>query len=180
MKKVLAVIAVAAVVCVAGSAFAQGQQKPRIDPKQPQFAQRPDFAPCFCSRGDNKDIRRDDRPGDSRRDDQRGRPDFAPDMPKEVRAKAVELAKLRIDLEEALTSRPVNKAKALEVHARILDLEKEIEAWKFAQRLDFMEKAKIQRELNKRITRPAPKLPTPAPVPAPKAEVEAEISAEAE
>ena len=177
MKKVIALVAVIAVVCVAGAAFAQGQQKPRIDPKpQAQFAPRDNFAPCSCGKDGS-------RPGDFRRDDPHGRPDFTPDMPKEIRAKAVELAKLRIDLEEALTSRPVNKMKALDVNAKILELEKQIEAWRFAQRLDAMEKANIQRELNKRMTRPAPKLPTPAPkmpAPAPKAEPEAEISAEVE
>lgn len=152
MKKAIAVIAVIAVVCVAGSAFAQTRKT-----TQPQqFPQRQGFEPCFCGRDDGRDF-----------GGHRGH-GFAPDMPKEIREKAVELAKLHVDLEEALTSRPVNKAKALDVHAKIQRLEAEIEAWRFAQRLDQMENQKIQRELNKRIA------PKPLPKPAPKAEVKVE------
>ena len=80
---------------------------------------------------------------------------FYPDMPKEIREKAVELAKLRVDLEEAMSSRPVNKAKALETYAKMQKLEQEINTWRFAQRLERIEDFNKQRELNKKVP-PAP------------------------
>ena len=66
-------------------------------------------------------------------------PTFTPDMPQEIRDKAAELAKLRIDLEEAMTSRPVNKEKALEVHAEMQKVKQEIETWRFTKRLERIE-----------------------------------------
>ncbi|MBR1486520.1 MAG: hypothetical protein IJ597_04620 [Synergistaceae bacterium] len=80
-----------------------------------------------------------------------GRMNFTPDMPKEIREKAVELAKLRIDLEEAMSSRPVNKAKALDTYAKMQKLEQEIEMWRFTQKLDQIEEFRKQRELNKKV-----------------------------
>ena len=74
------------------------------------------------------------------------RGNFTPDMPKEIREKAVELAKLRVDLEEAMTSNPINKAKALETFKKIQLIENEIDTWKFEKRLDFMEKMKEARK----------------------------------
>ena len=85
----------------------------------------------------------------------RGRMNFFPDMPKEIREKAVELAKLRIDLEEAMSSDPINKAKALDTHAKMQKLEQEIEAWRFAQKLERIEEFKKHAKLNREVP-PAP------------------------
>ncbi len=183
MKKVLAVILVVSVVFGAGAAIAQ----PKRQPMQNQL-QRQKFVQ---SEHGNQNVK-DQRPEPMRRDfgarDDRGpRPEmmgpnfgecdrgprFAPDMPKEIREKVAELAKLKIDLEEALTSNPINKAKALEVYAKIQQVKNEIDAWKFAKRLEFMEKAREQRELNRK-NKPVP----PAPKPEEKPEVEPEKSPE--
>lgn len=149
MKKVLAVISVVCVMCVAGSAMANQSRNARHRPMPPQapgMEQRHDFrAP---------EGRFDGRP-------ERPRPPFeahcgkghrfTPDMPPEIREKAAELAKLRVDLEEAMTAEPLNKAKALEVHAKILTVKNELEAWRFAQRLERIEAMRKQHELNKNV-----------------------------
>ena len=80
---------------------------------------------------------------------------FTPDMPKEIREKAAELAKLRVDLEEAMSSEPINKAKALDTYAKMQKLEQEIKAWRFAQKLERIEEFKKHRELKKKVP-PAP------------------------
>ena len=161
MKKVLAVIAVVAVVCVAGAAFAQTRGRSDARRMPPQLQQ--EFV------GEQGHL--DQRMPEQRRPDQQnfGRPEgfdgagcrfghrggrlgFTPDMPEEIRAKAVEAAKLRIDLEAVMSAKPIDKAKAMEI----------FEMWKFENRLNMMEKAKIMRELNK-ISKPAPKPQAPAP-----------------
>ena len=124
MKKVLAVVTVVCVMFAAGTALAQ--QRPN-EGHRPQAPQR---------------MEQHHRPH---------RGNFTPDMPKEIREKATELAKLRIDLEEAMTSRPLNKEKALEVHAKMQKVEQEVEAWRFAQRLERIEEMQKQRELNRTI-----------------------------
>ncbi len=91
-----------------------------------------------------------------------GRMMFTPDMPEEIRAKAVEAAKLRIDLEAALSTKPIDKAKALEIFAKVQQAENEIDAWKFSKRLDMMEAFKTQMELNrKNFNAPKPEAPAP-------------------
>ena len=127
MKKVLAVVLTVCVIFGAGAAFAQGRRSVRNfdgqrDMPQMQNMNRPDFE-GRCPRGN-----------------------FTPDMPKEIREKAVELAKLRVDLEEAMTSNPINKSKALETFKKIQLIENEIDTWKFEKRLDFMEKMKEARK----------------------------------
>ena len=147
MKKVLALLLVVCVMCAAGAAFAQGKHRQDFrgnhapnEFARPEFAQGmnpPEFAPGeprpdmpmpphgrFC------------RPGPEGRRHMR----FAPDMTPELRAKVVELEKLKIDLEEALTSRPVNKAKALEVHKKMQTLKNDLDNWRFEKRLEFIEK----------------------------------------
>lgn len=69
----------------------------------------------------------------------RGR--FSPDMPQEVRAKVVEAAKLRIDLEDVLSQKPLNRKKALELNGKISKLKQEIRAWRFEQKLDRIEES---------------------------------------
>lgn len=164
MKKVIAVVAVVCVMFAAGSALAQPKDR-RNQPQNVQQMNRPQRnAPDFQERGprfqnvsdDFRGPRGDFRPGfDGRHCGFEGRghrgPTFTPDMPKEIREKATELAKLRIDLEEAMTSRPLNKEKALEVHAKMQKVEQEVEAWRFAQRLERIEEMQKQRELNRTI-----------------------------
>lgn len=74
---------------------------------------------------------------------------FTPDMPKEIRSMITEAAKLRIDLDEALHSNPMDKAKAFEIHDKIMKLEQDIERWKFVQRVDRIEKFRKLREERK-------------------------------
>ena len=64
---------------------------------------------------------------------------FSPDMPQEIRAKAVEAAKLRIDLEDVLSQKPLNKDKAVELNGQISKLGQEIQAWRFEQKLNRIE-----------------------------------------
>ena len=91
---------------------------------------------------------------------------FTPDMPKEIREKAAELAKLHIDLEEAISARPLNKAKAIEVHAKMQKLEQEIDSWEFERKLARIEKFRNKQELKK------PGEPAPCEIPEPTPEVE--------
>lgn len=162
MKKVIAVAAVVCVMFAAGSALAQqrehrNQQQvnhPQIMMNAPEF---PGRGPRFQNvSGDFRGPRGDFRPGfDGRHCGFEGRghrgPTFTPDMPKEIREKATELAKLRVDLEEAMTSSPLNKEKALEVHAKMQKAEQEVEAWRFAKRLERIEEMQKQRELNRTV-----------------------------
>lgn len=132
MKKVLAVLLAVCVMC-AGAAFAQ----PRMPMHRPEFPphegphggfHRPMDCRCFGHEG-----HRGPRP-------EGRRVRFAPNMPQEIRDKVVELEKLRIDLDEALTSRPINKAKALEVHAKMQAVRNDIAAWRFERKLERLEK----------------------------------------
>ena len=130
MRKVLAVIAVLCVVFTAGTALAaQHNGRPTIPPgterRMPPRMERPQMPPAGHEA-------RAHRPGPGHRT-------FTPDMPPEIREKAAELAKLKVDLEEAMTSRPLNKEKALEVHAKIQKVKQEIETWRFTRRLERIE-----------------------------------------
>ena len=153
MKKVLAVVLVVCVVFGAGAALAQQDsssnqvrehrnQQAMNNPNMNRQRQQGDF------QGRHMQFDSEGRRGSGRHcGDTRT---FTPDMPKEIREKAADLAKLRVDLEEALSSRPVNKAKALEVHAKMQKLQNEIDTWRFSQRLDRSEEFQKQRELNKK------------------------------
>ena len=193
MKKVLAVTAVVCVMCVAGSALAQQhgrgnqsqqmnrQQVMRNAPERPQNvsddfrAPRRDFRPGQPGQPAHGEMSRPNQPGHEGRrcgfDGGHRGPLFTPDMPNEIREKAAELAKLRVDLEEAMTSRPLNKEKALEVHAKMQKVRQEIATWRFTQRLERIEAMQKQRELNRNVPparpgMPAPEKPAPeAPVP---------------
>ena len=165
MKKIIAVVSLICVVCVAGTALAQPKGLENLDRRnfQPQQQMQRDFQ-CRC------ECRRDfDRRNFDGKFDAKPPMRFSPNMPKEIKAKAVELAKLRIDLEAALSENPVNKTAALEAFEKIQKLEKEIELWKFEQKLNRMEEFKKQRELNRKMP-PAPKAPAPAPEAPEKAE----------
>ncbi|MBQ7221702.1 MAG: hypothetical protein IJS28_12070 [Synergistaceae bacterium] len=193
MKKVLAVAAVIAVVCVAGSALAQprAREQGRRLPPPPQAVQgqpgqpapqagsmpnprmNPQFSgePCYCGRGRGNDrggnFGPQGMPGDfggRGRKGGFGRMMFAPDMPEDIKAKAVEVAKLRIDLDAALSQKPIDKAKALEVFTQIQKAEQEIEAWKFGKRIEQIEAFRKQQEINRNVP------PAPAPKPEEKPE----------
>lgn len=71
---------------------------------------------------------------------------FDPDMPKEIRAIAVEVAKLKIDLDEALHANPMEREKAFELHDKIMKLEQDIERWKFVKKVDRIEAFRKNRE----------------------------------
>ena len=174
-KKVLAVSLVLCVMFAASSAIAQprrpmqhqmppmpphemqygygyGQQgygsrgmmhcQPQNFDRQERFGRR-DFAPEFGPRGFH------DR--------------FSPDMPKEIRAIAVEVAKLKIDLDEALHANPMEKEKAFEIHDKIMKLEQDIERWKFVKRVDRIEAFRKQREENmkRKVDSSKPEAPKP-------------------
>ena len=121
MKKVLALVCVATVLCLAGSVYAETRPVParqNITANQP--APRP----------------------------QRPRPPlFTPDMPKEIREKVAEMAKLKIDLEEALSSRPVNK-EGIEKEPTIKYKGKVI-AKKKVERIEAAQKRQEQRHRNR-------------------------------
>lgn len=127
MKKVLALAAVLCVVCLAGTALAKSADNRKHHRPAPQRVERPmqpgKLLPCRPMPGNRRNFR----------------PVFTPDMPREIREKAAELAKLRIDLEEAMTSRPLNKQKALDVHAKIQKVKMELDSWRFAKRLERLE-----------------------------------------
>ena len=189
MKKVLAVVAVVCVVFAAGAALAQprtGNDGRRVPPqmmkafngekghidqrKAPQFPGesfdrgmvRGRMNPAMFER---REPGRDDRM--PCRFEGRGRRGmmFAPDMPEEIRAKVVEAKKLHIDLEAALSTKPIDKAKALEVFTKIQQAEGEVEVWKFSKRLEMMEAFKAQRDANRRMNddRPVPPAPQDTP-----------------
>ena len=177
MKKTIAIISVVCVVLAAGTALAQSRAfRPQQMPRNVQEFRGPhgmfpasgDFRPDFRREAPGA---RDFRPGHDEgrmpcRREEFGRrgPAFTPDMPKEIREQAAELAKLRVDLEEAMTSKPVNKEKALEAFAEIQKVRQEIEAWRFKQKLERIEAFQKQRELNRNVP-PAPPAPKPeAPI----------------
>ena len=175
MKKILAVVLTVCVVFGAGAAFAQHgnfNDDRRPHPMQQQF-QRPDFndaRPCF------NDMK-PDRPqppipphhGFEGRRHMHGKHGmFTPDMPKEIREKAAELAKLRIDLDEALSDKPLNKTKALEVHAKMQKLEQEIDSWKFEKKLERIEN--FRKKLEMKRSSAGSEKPSPSEIPAPKPE----------
>lgn len=170
MRKAVAVAVAVCVMCAAGTAFAQRGNQDSRKQLPPQRMERPESfrgqeapRPQNMSgdfRGPHGDFRPDFGGQHCGFEGMRPRgPMFTPDMPKEIREKAVELAKLRVDLEEAMTSRPLNKEKALEVHGKMQKVEQEIEAWRFAQRLERIEVMQKQHELNKNV--PPAKQKTP-------------------
>lgn len=145
MKKILAVVLTVCVIFGAGAAFAQGHGYGYGQNMPHMYMNRPGgFSNCL-----SEDRNFDGRGRNFERcgfDGRGSRGNFTPDMPKEIREKAVELAKLRVDLEEAMTSNPINKSKALETFKKIQLIENEIDTWKFEKRLDFMEKMKEARK----------------------------------
>ena len=143
MKKVLA-LALALAVCIAGTSIAAPRKSPARQPapagmnqEMPPRMNQPAPARMERMNPDAQNTPRNEAPCPPKA--RRGSRIFTPDMPKEIREKAAELAKLRIDLEEAMTSRPINKEKALDVHAKIQKAKQEIETWRFTRRLERIE-----------------------------------------
>ena len=144
MKKTLAVLLAACVLFGAAAAFAQQ------DVKRPEGHEHrndhQNMMSCHCQ------AQPGDEHGGFERHHRFGRwgMNFTPDMPKEIREKAAELAKLRVDLEEAMSSEPVNKAKALDTYAKMQKIEQEIKIWRCSHKLEHIEEFRTQRELNKK------------------------------
>ena len=143
MKKVLA-LALALAVCIAGTSIAAPRKSPARQPapagmnqEMPPRMNQPAPARMERMNPDAQNTPRNEAPCPPKA--RRGSRMFTPDMPKEIREKSAELAKLRIDLEEAMTSRPINKEKALDVHAKMQKVKQEIETWRFTQRLERVE-----------------------------------------
>ena len=86
---------------------------------------------------------------------------FSPNMPDEIRTKVTDAAKLRIDLDNVMTKKPVDKAKAIEIYTNISKLESEIRVWRFSQKLDRLEKAAARNHGKPE----APQEPAPQPEP---------------
>ena len=169
MKKTLVILLTACVLFGTAAAFAQPGDVQNLDGNghhnwQPRMyrqgmmnlqGQRGEFCAPNGNENENCDGNFDGKPGFCHQRNghfgHRGM-NFTPDMPKEIREKAAELAKLRVDLEEAMSSRPVNKEKALDTYAKMQKLEQEIKMWRFSQRLERIEEFKKQMEEKK----PAP------------------------
>lgn len=174
MKKVLAVVAIIAVVFVAGSALAQPRARDNARRMPPQAM------PMQVQSGDHVDQRNNPQfpgeswytgrgrenfgsqrmpgmPGDSKGRGRncgfgrgKDRMMFAPDMPEEIRDKLIKAEKLRIDLRVAFNKEPLDKAELLEIFSKIQKAEKEAEAWRFEQRINRIEDFRKQQELNRR------------------------------
>ncbi len=178
MKKVLAVVLTVCVVFAAGSALANQQRKVQTMPQQQKVFEGPEHMNQQrmnhpeAQKLHAPEMRSDFRPCnfEGREPNNRGfegrRPMFAPDMPKEIREKVAELAKLRIDLEEALTDKPINKTKALEVHKKMQKLEQDLDDWKFEKKLERIEAMRKQYELQRK-QKPVPPAPKPESKPQP-------------
>ena len=61
-----------------------------------------------------------------------------PEIPQEIRDKLAEARKTAIDLRNELDKDPVNRDKALELHAKHGALMQEVSDWRFQQRLDAL------------------------------------------
>ena len=138
MKKVLLVLLVVALVVVAGAAVAAKKNRER------------EFWGEACGletqgRRGGGDFRR----GEGLRGNLRNAPD-------EVRDKVVELEKLRVDMRDALSRTPLDRAKVLEIHARMTEVRQGIATWLLNQRMDRMEQRQKERELNRNVPVGAP------------------------
>ncbi|MBQ9575142.1 MAG: hypothetical protein IJR27_07695 [Synergistaceae bacterium] len=158
MKKVLVLVSVICVMCIAGTALAKTNANAKRRRPVQQRIERP-MPPKPA------------RPVPPKKSPRRSR--FTPDMPKEIREKTAELEKLKIDLEEAMTSRPLNKEKALDVHGKMQKVRQEIEAWRFAKRLERIE-ARQNREAEM-LKKLPPHLQEEAGISEAEAEVEVEV-----
>ncbi|MDR1873723.1 MAG: hypothetical protein LBQ90_01735 [Synergistaceae bacterium] len=140
MKRALAVVAIVAVLCVSGVAFAG-----RDGPRAKEWG--------HCDRGEG--FRRG---GPAWHDGERGgrgwrhrgwmdRDDWSRrDVPDEIRSKMSELEKFRIDMRDALTRNPIDRARATEAFEKIQTLRRELAGWFFNRRLDNLEERQKQQK----------------------------------
>ena len=176
MKKFLAAtLFVTFIVFAAGMVSAQPNQQNR--PMPPRDAQHQHNSDCHCGRMNSEprdNCNREFAPERPERFDRqpgqqfRHEPDFAPrrggaefldpGMPPEIKAKAIELAKMRIDFEAAYSERPLDKAKLVKIFKDMSNLRQEIEIWRFEKRLNDFEERERQRELNRNF-KPVPPAP---------------------
>lgn len=155
-KKSVVALLVIGSLSVAGMAFAapgKGKAAPvgpggghhhmRMQPGNGNMppAPQPWNGPCCCTQKGPMEGQPPMGFGPGTRGPRGGRPGmFAPDMPKEIRAKAVEAAKLRIDLADVLSQRPLDRKRAIELNGQIGKLKQEIRDWRFEQKLNRIEK----------------------------------------
>ena len=183
-RKVIALFVVLGTLAISGSAFAEGREGRKRMPRE--------FRGCHCAeRNFNQhapmpeaDMHRQPAPhfpphapapfmrsNQHVRDDARsysGPVKFSPDMPDEIRTKKADAAKLRIDLDNIMTKKPLDKAKALEVYKKLAELETEVRVWRFSNKLDRLEKLEAERKAGK--SAPENAAPENAEQPEPKAE----------
>ena len=72
-------------------------------------------------------------------------------MPQEIRDKEAEAEKLGIDLRNVLSQKPLNRDKAIELNGQIDKLRRDVQAWRFEQKLNRVE------EFNKKLAEDAAK-----------------------
>ena len=63
--------------------------------------------------------------------------------PSKLRSKAREMHKLRADLKQTLSHRPLDRSKAERLFSRILQLQNEMVEWRFKQRLNAIERRSL-------------------------------------
>lgn len=153
IKKVIAAVLVIASLAAAGAAFAaeraERENAPKNNYKQfrPCWGQRGACGFGFCEPFAGKKLGDRFRFKGSGAFRSKDPSRFAPDMPNEIREKTAEAAKLRIDLENVMTKRPLDREKAAEIYAKIAGIESEIKIWRFSKKLDGIEKfEKARRE----------------------------------
>ena len=147
------------------------QPAPHFPPHAPapfmNFCRR--FAPHFAHAPFNKPGHFAGHPAGLNNREGYSRPvKFSPDMPDEIRTKKADAAKLRIDLDNIMTKKPLDKAKALEVYKKLAELETEVRVWRFSNKLDRLEKLEAERKAGK--SAPEAVAPENAEQPEPKAE----------
>ncbi len=64
---------------------------------------------------------------------------FFNEMPQEIRDKEVEAQKLRIDLGNVLSKKPLDREKAVELSGQIDKLRQDVRTWRFEQKLNDIE-----------------------------------------
>ena len=156
MKKFASLILIL-ILCVTGVAFARGLYPEHehngagnnFQTRRPGEPQRPEFGRSCCGEM-RQEMGHDHAPN--------FKPDFRPDfkhgnlrgrfenMPPEIRSRAIDLAKWEIELEAVLSEHPIDRERALDIHAHILSLRNDIEMIKFSRFLDEKERLDHEKE----------------------------------
>ena len=155
MKKVVIAVLVVSLLGTAGTAMARGCRRHRGGCYDDGIGN------CLHPELSNgRDLRQGRHPESiGGMDGMRSR--YASNMPEDIRAKANELAKLRIDLRDALSRSPIDRAAATKLHDRAMQLEQEIKTWFFGERMNRIEELRRQQERN-RSAAPTPSKPAAA------------------